>query len=101
MLVVDSHCHLDYEGLAERPAGVLARAEAAGVGLMLIDRHARQDSSTACSRIAEENANVFCTVGTHPHHAHEEPDVTAENWSNSRRHPESGRHRRGGARLSL
>ncbi|MDO8353367.1 MAG: TatD family hydrolase, partial [Aestuariivirga sp.] len=34
-LVVDSHCHLDYEGLTERLPEVLANAEAAGVGLMV------------------------------------------------------------------
>ncbi len=33
--IVDSHCHLDYEGIAENIGDVLARAEAAGVGFML------------------------------------------------------------------
>ncbi|MBM3519658.1 MAG: LuxR family transcriptional regulator, partial [Alphaproteobacteria bacterium] len=33
MLVVDSHCHLDYEGLSDALPDVLARAEAAGVSL--------------------------------------------------------------------
>ena len=35
MLVVDSHCHLDFEGMEEKLPGVLARAEEAGVGLMV------------------------------------------------------------------
>lgn len=76
MLVVDSHCHLDFEGMEENLPGVLARAEEAGVGLMVsISSRVRRFSNL--TRIAEENANVFCTVGTHPHNAHEEPEVTA------------------------
>ena len=38
-------------------------------------------------RIAEDNANVFCTVGTHPHHAHEEPDVTVAELVELAQHP--------------
>ena len=34
-MIVDSHCHLDYPGLAEDEAGVIARARAAGVGRMV------------------------------------------------------------------
>ena len=34
-MLVDSHCHLNYEGLVEQQADVLARARAAGVGTML------------------------------------------------------------------
>ena len=38
-------------------------------------------------RIAEENANVYCTIGTHPHHAHEELDVTVADLVELARHP--------------
>jgi TatD DNase family protein len=38
-------------------------------------------------RIIEENSNVFCTIGTHPHHAHEELEVTAEDLAAIARHP--------------
>ena len=34
-MFVDSHCHLNYKGLVEDQAGVLARARAAGVSMML------------------------------------------------------------------
>jgi TatD DNase family protein len=37
--------------------------------------------------IAERHANVFCTVGTHPHNAAEEPDVTVEQLVKLSRHP--------------
>ena len=73
MLVVDSHCHLDFEGMEEKLPAVLARAEAGGRRAHGVDLLARADSSTNLLRIAEENPNVFCTVGTHPHNAHEEP----------------------------
>ncbi len=85
-LVVDSHCHLDYEGLAERLPEVLANAETAGVGLM-VSISTRVRHFERLLRIAEENSNVFCTVGTHPHHAHEELDVTAAGLAEFAKHP--------------
>ena len=85
-LVVDSHCHLDYEGLTERLPEVLANAEAAGVGLM-VSISTRVRKFEKLLRIAEENSNVFCTIGTHPHHAHEELDVTVADLVELARHP--------------
>ncbi len=85
-LVVDSHCHLDYEGLTERLPEVLANAEAAGVGLMVsIGTRVRRFERLLL--IAEENPNVFCTIGTHPHNAHEELDVTVADLVEIARHP--------------
>lgn len=85
-LVVDSHCHLDYEGLAERLPEVLANAEAAGVGLV-VSIGTQVNKFDRLIRIAEDNPNVFCTVGTHPHHAHEELDVTAADLVALAKHP--------------
>ncbi len=77
MFVVDSHCHLDFEGMDEKLPALLARAEQAGVGLMVsISSRVRRFDNLL--RIADENPNVFCTVGTHPHNAHEELDVTSD-----------------------
>jgi len=86
MLVVDSHCHLDYEGLAERLPEVLEHAEAAGVGLM-VSISTRVRKFERLLRIAEENPNVFCTIGTHPHNAHEELDVTVAELVAIAQHP--------------
>lgn len=86
MLVIDSHCHLDFEGMAERLTGVLERAETAGVGLM-VSISSRVRTFDKLIRIAEENANVFCTVGTHPHNAHEELDVTVAQLVQLAQHP--------------
>jgi TatD DNase family protein len=85
-LVVDSHCHLDFEGLTERLPEVLANADAAGVGLM-ISICTRVQKFERLLRIAEENINVFCTVGTHPHNAHEELDVTVTELVELAKHP--------------
>ena len=85
-LIVDSHCHLDYEGLHEQLPAVLARAEAAGVGLMLsISSRVKQRERILA--IAETYENVFCTIGTHPHHAHEELDVTVADLVALAAHP--------------
>lgn len=86
MKLIDSHCHLDYPGLAEDLPGVIARAEGAGVRLMLsIGTRVRKFNQILA--LAERHANVFCTVGTHPHHAAEEPDVTVDELVNLARHP--------------
>ena len=73
-MLVDSHCHLDFPELAEDRAGVLARAAEAGVGAMVTisTRVKRFDEIKA---IAENHPEVWCSVGTHPHNAHEELDV--------------------------
>lgn len=86
MLVVDSHCHLDFEGLSDHLPEVLARAEQAGVGLM-VSISSRVRKFERLRRIAEEHENVFCTIGTHPHNAHEELDVTVAELVELSRHP--------------
>src|SRR5215211_187672 len=84
--VIDSHCHLDYRGLVEDLPGVIARAEAAGVGLMLsIGTRVRRFHTLLA--LVERYENVWCTVGTHPHHAAEEPDVTVEDLIKLSHHP--------------
>ncbi|MGE3876544.1 MAG: TatD family hydrolase [Parvibaculaceae bacterium] len=86
MNVVDSHCHLDYPGLAEDLGAVLARAEGAGVRLLLsIGTRVRKFDQILA--IAERHDHVYCTVGTHPHNAADEPDVTAEELVRLARHP--------------
>jgi TatD DNase family protein len=88
MLVVDSHCHLDFDGMEENLPAILARAERAGVGLM-VSISSRVAKIANLRRIADENPNVFCTVGTHPHNAHEELDVMAEQLVELANHPKT------------
>ncbi len=85
-LIVDSHCHLDYDGLYESLPDVLQRAQVAGVGLVL-SISSRVRSAAKIIGIAEAHENVFCTVGTHPHNAHEELDVTVAELVALAQHP--------------
>jgi TatD DNase family protein len=71
-MLVDSHCHLDFPALVEDRAAVLARARAAGVGLMQTIG-TRLTTFEQVIAIAEANADVYCSVGVHPHRAAEEP----------------------------
>ncbi len=84
--IVDSHCHLDYEGLAEDLPSMLKRCEDAGVGLML-SISSRVKNFPGLLVIAETYENVFCTVGTHPHNAHEELDITTADLVKLTHHP--------------
>jgi TatD DNase family protein len=73
-MLVDSHCHLDFPDFANEVDGIVDRARAAGVSRMVtISTRIRQHAAIAA--IAERFADVFCSVGTHPHNAHEELDI--------------------------
>jgi TatD DNase family protein len=67
-MLVDSHCHLDYPGLAEDEAGVVARARAAGVTVMQTIG-TRLSTFAQTLAVAERNDGVWCSVGVHPHEA--------------------------------
>ncbi len=85
-VLVDSHCHLDFPDFAPDLGAIVERAEAAGVARMvsISTRVRRFDTLLA---IAEQFSNVCCSVGTHPHYAHEELDVTVEELVERSRHP--------------
>src|SRR5215470_17077933 len=85
-MLVDSHCHLDFPEFAEELDAVVARAKAAGVGrIVTISTRVKRHSDIVA--IAERFADVFCSVGTHPHNAHEELDVTADDLVARAHHP--------------
>lgn len=75
-MFVDSHLHLDFDAFAEDREAVMARAADAGI-TAFVDIGIRVRDSARVIAIAERYANVFCTVGTLPHLADEEADVTA------------------------
>ena len=76
MTLIDSHCHLNYEGLAERRDEVLAAARSRGVGGFL-NISTRQSEWDAVIAVAEHNDDVWATVGVHPHEADAHPDLGA------------------------
>ncbi len=85
-MLVDSHCHLDFPDFADERDAVVARALASGVGRMITisTRVRRFDQIRA---IAEAYENVWCSIGTHPHNAAEELDVTADDLVALSAHP--------------
>jgi TatD DNase family protein len=85
-MLVDSHCHLDFPDFSAELDAVVARAEAAGLERMVTisTRVRRFDGVRA---IAERFPSIYCSVGTHPHHAHEELDITAADLVKLAQHP--------------
>lgn len=69
--IIDSHCHLNYQGLKENLEEVFLNAKAANVGGMLAinTRLAEFDEVLA---IANARPNVWATIGIHPHEAEKE-----------------------------
>lgn len=84
--IVDSHCHLDFADFASEREAIVERAHQAGVGLMVtISTRVRRFQQIL--DIVEAHPSVWGTVGTHPHNAHEELDVTVEELIGLARHP--------------
>src|SRR5215204_7324629 len=85
-MLVDSHCHLDFSDFAAELDAVVARADAAGIGRMVtISTRVRKHADVLA--ISERFPNVYCSVGTHPHNAHEELEITAADLVARARHP--------------
>ena len=74
-MLVDSHCHLDFPDFANELDAVVARARAAGIERM-VTISTRVKRFNELLAITERFPDVYCSVGTHPHNAHEELDVT-------------------------
>ncbi len=86
MILIDSHCHLDFPDFAEERDAVVARARAAGIR-RLITISTRVDRYEAVRAVAEAYGDVFFTVGTHPHQAHLEPEASVEHLLALADHP--------------
>lgn len=86
MRLADSHCHLNYKGLAEQQPEVLARARDSGVVAMLniATREREWDEVLAT---AEREADVWATVGIHPHEADEHPHIDTAKLLSRATHP--------------
>lgn len=76
-MLVDSHCHLNYKGLIERQADVLEQARARGIGGFL-NISTRQSEWGEVIATAEREADVWASVGIHPHEADKHTDLRAE-----------------------
>jgi TatD DNase family protein len=87
-MLVDSHCHLDFDDFAGDLDGIVARARAAGIGRM-VTISTRVQRRAALVAIADRFPDVYCSIGTHPHHAHEELDLTVADLVAFTRHPKT------------
>lgn len=86
MRLIDSHCHLNYAGLAERQDEVLANARARGVtGFLNIST--RQSEWSEVVGAAERNPDVWAAIGVHPHEADKHPDLGAAALVEATSHP--------------
>jgi TatD DNase family protein len=85
-MFTDSHCHLNYKGLVEDQAAVLERARAAGVTTML-NISTRESEWGDVVGVAERHADVWASVGIHPHEADAHPDVDTAKLVGRAQHP--------------
>jgi TatD DNase family protein len=76
-MLIDSHVNLHSPQFAEDQAEVIARARAAGVARMITICD-RVTSFPAVRAIAEAHDDIWCSVGTHPHEAKDDPQLRAE-----------------------
>jgi len=85
-MLIDSHCHLVYDGLAERQGEVLAAARARGIGgfLNISTRQSEWDDVIA---VAARESDVWASVGVHPHEADAHPDLGATALVEASLHP--------------
>jgi TatD DNase family protein len=85
-MLVDHHCHLDFPDFSQHLPEVIGRATSAGVGLMttICTRVRKVDAIRA---IAERHTEVYFSVGTHPHNAHEELDIGSGDLVRLSQHP--------------
>ena len=85
-MIVDSHCHLDFPPFADDRAELIARAKSAGVKTMLtISTEVQRFDGVRA--VAESDPDIWCSIGTHPLHANEEPDVPLETYLDLATHP--------------
>jgi TatD DNase family protein len=86
MRLIDSHCHLNYEGLVERQDEVLENARNAGVaGFLNISTRKREWSEIVA--LAEREPDVWASIGVHPHEADAHPDLGAAALVEAADHP--------------
>ncbi|MGJ7041977.1 TatD DNase family protein [Shinella sp. BE166] len=85
-MLIDTHCHLDFPDFEAERDYIVARAHAASVKQMItISTRVRKFPTILA--IAERYPSVFCSVGTHPHNADEELDVSVAELVELSKHP--------------
>jgi len=76
-MLVDSHCHLDFDDFKGEQEDVVARARAAGIkGMLTICT--RLGDAANIRAIAAAHEGIWCSVGVHPHEAEHAAELTTE-----------------------
>ncbi|MEJ6787915.1 TatD family hydrolase [Brevundimonas sp. BR2-1] len=75
-MLIDSHVNLHAPQFDEDRDAVIARARAAGVGLM-VEISDKLSTFEATHGLAMAHDDIWCTVGVHPHEAKDYADLTA------------------------
>jgi TatD DNase family protein len=76
-MIIDSHVNLHAPQYDEDREAVIARAREAGVARMITICD-KISSFEAVHAIAMSHNDIWCTVGTHPHEAKENPELTSK-----------------------
>ena len=74
-MLIDSHVNLHAPQFDEDRDEVIARARAAGIALMV--NISDKVSHFKAVRALADHPDIWCTVGTHPHEAKENPELSA------------------------
>lgn len=86
MMLIDSHCHLEYEGLVEKQGEVLARAREAGIA-GFVNISTRRSEWERVIATAERESDVWASVGIHPHEADAHADLGEAALLEATQHP--------------
>lgn len=86
MMLIDSHCHLEYEGVVEHQDEALRRARAVGVGgfLNIATKQAEWHQVVSTTAL---HSDVWASVGIHPHNADQHTDLTRVQLLEAAQHP--------------
>lgn len=85
-MLVDSHCHLDFNDFEDDMDEVVARARECGVSLILNAGNNLDELNNQLA-LSEKYPFIYAAAGVHPHNASEYPDLTAEELIAKTDHP--------------
>jgi len=85
MYLIDSHCHLNFDGLKDRLPEVFANMEAQSVKQALAISVSKQSFAEVFD-IAQANDHIYCTIGIHPD-SQEAEEFTIAEMVEAAKHP--------------
>ena len=85
-MLVDSHCHLDFDSFDGDRSETIQRAFDSDINILvtICTRYSKFDQILS---IANLDPRIFCSVGIHPHQVEEEDPITVEKLLTASTHP--------------